>query len=111
MRPDVAVSVAIYGDAESFLSGEGPVRTLSLAQNSPVARAFVLNLPPGRYAIVAWQDMNGDGLPGRAPFEAASDPTGFSRAGEVRTETPAFDAAAFDLGSSGVTQRITLQAH
>lgn len=110
VRPDVAVTVAIFGDADSFQAGVSPVRTLSLAQNSPVARAFVLNLPAGRYAILAWQDLNGDGVAGRTRSTGSGEPVGYSRAAPIGTQVPAFEDAAFDLGSTGVTQRIVLLA-
>jgi uncharacterized protein (DUF2141 family) len=109
VRQDMAVTVAIFGDADSFRSGEGPVRRLSLSQNRPVARAFVLNLPPGRYAIVAWQDLNGDGRPSRSRFGLTADPIGYSRAARSARGAPSFDDAAFDLGSAGLTQRIVLK--
>ncbi len=109
VRQDMAVTVAIFGDADSFRSGEGPVRTLTLSQNRPVARAFVLNLPPGRYAIVAWQDLNGDGRPSRSRFGLTADPVGYSRAAQAARGAPSFDDAAFDLGSAGLTQRIVLK--
>lgn len=108
-RPDLRISVAIYRDAETFRRGERPVRVLTLNREGPVSRAFQLGLPAGRYAIVAWQDADGNGKPTRTRFGGASEPTGYSRNAHVRFGMPRFDDAAFEIGGSGVTQRITLR--
>lgn len=108
-RPDLRISVAIYSDAETFGRGEQPVRVLTLAGEGPVSRAFQLGLPPGRYAIIAWQDADGDGKPTPARSGDASEPTGYSGDADARSGPPRFDDAAFELGASGVTQRITLR--
>ncbi|MGA0546986.1 DUF2141 domain-containing protein [Brevundimonas sp. VNH65] len=103
------ISVAIYRDADGFRRNEAPVRTLTLARDAEVSRAFVVNLPAGRYAIVAWQDADGDGKPTRARFGGVSEPHGYSRDARGRFGPPRFEEAAFDLTPGGVTQRIILR--
>ena len=103
------ISVAIYRDADGFRRNEAPVRTLTLSRDAEVSRAFVVNLPAGRYAIVAWQDADGDGKPTRARFGGVSEPHGYSRDARGRLGPPRFEDAAFDLTPGGVTQRIILR--
>lgn len=108
-RADTRISVAIYRDEESFRRHENPVRAMTVNRTGPVSPAYVLQLPPGRYAIIAWQDTDGDGKPTRSRLLGVSEPHGFSRDARARFGQPRFEDAAFDLGPSGVTQRIVLR--
>lgn len=109
-RADTPISVAVYRDADSFRRNETPVRTHILARSGPITRAYVANLPAGPYAIVAWQDVDGDGKPTRARFGGISEPHGYSRdARAPRFGSPRFEDAVFDLQPGGVTQRIVLR--
>lgn len=105
-RPEPRVSAAIFRDAESFRRNEDPVRVLTLNRDG---RAFVVNLPAGRYAIVAWQDTDGDGKLTRSRFGGSSEPHGYSRDARGRFGPPRFEDAAFDLTPGGVSQRIVLR--
>jgi len=102
------IAVAIYRDAESFRRGEGPIRTLMANRTSPVTRAWVLGLPPGRYAIAAFHDLDGNGVLTKLPFGLPKEAFGFSNGATGRIGTTTFDAAAFDLPISGTTQTIRL---
>ena len=105
-RAEPRVSAAIFRDEESFRRNENPVRVLTLNRDG---RAFVVNLPAGRYAIVAWQDTDGDGKLTRTRFGGASEPHGYSRDARARVGPPRFEDAAFDLMPGGVSQRIVLR--
>ena len=102
------IVVAIYQDAASFRSGETPVRTLTVDRDGPVTRAWVLGMPPGRYAIAVFQDVDGDGKLART-LGMAREPSGYSNAARSRFGPPPFDLAAFDLPAGGVTQRVALR--
>jgi uncharacterized protein (DUF2141 family) len=108
-RTDTRISVAIYRDADSFRRNEGAVQSITVPRTGPVSPAYVLQLPPGRYAIIAWQDTDGDGKPTRTRLGGVSEPHGYSRDARARFGQPRFEDAAFDLGPSGVTQRIVLR--
>ncbi|CAN5362475.1 hypothetical protein BH10PSE2_BH10PSE2_03250 [soil metagenome] len=103
------IAVAIYRDAASFRRSEAPVRTLMLDRDGPITRAWVLGLPPGQYAIAAFQDVDGDGKLGTGSFRIPREPFGFSRDARGRFGPPGFDAAAFALTYAGTTQRIVLR--
>jgi len=102
------IVVAIYQDAAAFRSGETPLRTLTVDRDGPVTRAWVLGMPPGRYAIAVFQDVDGDGKLART-LGMAREPSGYSNAARSRFGPPVFDLAAFDLAAGGVTQRVALR--
>ena len=103
------ISVSIYQDAESFRRGQTPLRTLMVERNGPVTRAWVLGVAPGRYAIAAWQDVDGDGVQRKGALGLGGEPLGYSNNVRSRFGPPSFDQAAFDLPATGVTERIRLR--
>lgn len=103
------ISVSIYQDAEALRRGEGALRTLMVERNGPVTRAWVLGMTPGRYAIAAWQDVDGDGIQRKGALGLGGEPQGWSNNVRGRFGPPPFDQAAFDLPPTGVTERIRLR--
>lgn len=67
-------------------------------------------IPPGRYAVAAYQDVNGNGRLDREAvlvWSLPSEPYGFSN--DVgRFAPPTFGGAAFELPASGATVSIRL---
>lgn len=110
-RPEGKIAVAIYRDADSFRRNRNPVRVMMLDRdrNGPITRAYVQGLTPGRYAIAAFQDIDGDGALGKGAFGIPNEPFGFSNDARGRFGPPTFDAAAFTVSASGTTQRIILR--
>ena len=109
-QPTGRVAVAIYRDADSFRRNRSPVRTLMLTRNrNGQITAFVQGLQPGRYAIAAFQDVDGDGVLGKGAFGLPREPFGFSNNARARFGPPSFDSAAFSVGATGSTQRIVLR--
>lgn len=103
------IAVAIYRDAESFRKSETPVRTYMLQRTGAVTSIYVQGLPPGRYAIAAFQDTDGDGKLSKGALGIPREPFGFSNGARARFGLPAFDAAAFEQTTTGVTQRVVLR--
>lgn len=108
-RPEGKIAIAIYRDADSFRHSRNPVRTMILDRSGPITRAYVQGLTPGRYAIAAYQDLDNDGQLGKGSFGLPREPFGFSNDARGRFGPPTFEAAAFTVGASGTTQRITLR--
>lgn len=66
------------------------------------------NVPPGRIAVAAFQDLNGSGSIERSNLGLPREPFGFSNdAG--RSRRPTFDAAAFNVGSGTSNVSIRLR--
>lgn len=101
------VLIAVYDSAQGWSAGK-PVRAVQAdaADAEPTAKA--LALPPGTYAVRAFQDVDGDGKLGTNPFGLPIEPYGFSRDAKPNMGPPSFDAAAFELKAGATTQAIHL---
>lgn len=63
---------------------------------------------PGRYAVMAFHDENGDGRMGRTSIGAPSEGYGFSRDAKGTAGAPAFDQAAINVPAAGAVVPIHL---
>ncbi|MGY2049403.1 DUF2141 domain-containing protein [Methylobacterium sp. JK268] len=83
-----------------------------LGQNQPASAARLrfgfTGVPPGTYAVAAFQDLDGDGRLTRTPLGLPREPYGFSN-NAGRGGRPDFAAAAFRLAEPGATIRVRLQ--
>jgi len=78
----------------------------------PASGAITLTfsgVQPGRYAIALLHDENDNGKADRALGMMPKEGFGFSRDAPVRMGPPEFEAAAFDIGSAPVAQRIRMR--
>jgi uncharacterized protein (DUF2141 family) len=66
------------------------------------------DLPPGKYAAVAFQDFNGNGKLDKNFLGIPKEPYGFSNGARGSTGPPTFTAASFALDSNAATT-ITLK--
>ena len=64
---------------------------------------------PGRYAIALLHDENNNGKADRALMMMPKEGYGFSRDAKVRMGPPKFKDAAFDVGTSPVSQTIRVR--
>jgi uncharacterized protein (DUF2141 family) len=82
-----------------------------IGQSGPAAgpslRFGFADVPPGTYAVAAFQDLDGDGRLGRTPLGLPTEPYGFSN-GAGRRGRPDFAAAAFRLPEPGTALRVRL---
>ncbi|AWN37275.1 DUF2141 domain-containing protein [Methylobacterium radiodurans] len=83
----------------------------TLGQEAPgtaEARTFVFaSVPPGTYAVAAYQDRDGDGRLGRTGLGLPTEPYGLS-GGTGRRARPSFEEAAFALREPGAAIRVRL---
>ena len=74
----------------------------------PNVRFSFDNVPPGRLAVAAYQDLDGSGSIERTKLGLPREPFGFSNdAGRARR--PSFDAAAFNVGSGTSNVNVRLR--
>ncbi|KMO34685.1 hypothetical protein VQ03_23125 [Methylobacterium tarhaniae] len=82
-----------------------------IGQSGPAAgpslRFGFSDVPPGTYAVAAFQDLDGDGRLGRTSLGLPTEPYGFSN-GAGRRGRPDFSAAAFRLLEPGANLRVRL---
>jgi uncharacterized protein (DUF2141 family) len=65
-------------------------------------------LPPGRYAIIAFHDENDNGLLDANALGVPIEGFGFSNHAQAFLGAPSFDAAAIDLGTADTSISISL---
>lgn len=103
------IAVAVFRDAESMRRNEGAVRTAMVARTGATTTVTLEGLPPGRYAVAAFHDVDGNGRLSTWPIGLPKEAYGFSRNARAPFGPPTFEAAAFDLPAAGARQGIALR--
>ncbi len=88
---------------QKFIRGE------SIAANTPSVTLVFENVEPGRYAMSAFHDRNGNGKLDTGAFGVPKEPYGFSRDARGVMGPPAFDDAVFDVPAEGLSLVIHLK--
>jgi uncharacterized protein (DUF2141 family) len=101
------VSVGLFDKAENF--PKQFTTGLRTPADKPVVEVVFRDLPPGRYAVSAYQDENGNLELDRGLFGIPKEPYGFSRDARGTAGPPEFRDARFDLGDEGMRIRIKLR--
>ncbi len=103
------LAVAVYRDADSFRRGEGAIATRIVPRAGPVTAVTLRGLAPGRYAVAAFHDTDGNGDLTLWPFGLPKEAYGFSNDARGQFGPPAFDQAAFELPAGGATEAFSLR--
>ena len=101
------VMIAVYDSAQGWSSGK-PARVAQADAAAAEPTAKNVALPPGTYAVRAFQDVDGDGKMGTNPFGMPVEPYGFSNDAKPNMGPPSFDAAAFTVKAGAAAQAIHL---
>jgi uncharacterized protein (DUF2141 family) len=83
-------------------------RTQSVSASAGSVSASFPDVPPGRYAVAAFQDVDGTGVLRRGKLGIPLEPFGFSN-GAGLARRPSFEAAAFEVGDGGKRVAIALR--
>ena len=67
-----------------------------------------LELPPGKYGIKLFHDVDGDGKMGMNPFGMPTEPYAFSNSAPAQFGPAKWDAAAFDVAAPATAHTIKL---
>lgn len=102
------IAIAVYRDADSFRRSENPVLSRMVGRAGSTTTVTLTDLPPGRYAVAAFHDTDGNAALTLWPFGLPKEAYGFSRDARGRFGPPTFAQAAFDLPASGARQTIRL---
>lgn len=70
--------------------------------------SMTLELPPGKYGIKLFHDVDGDGKMGMNPFGMPTEPYAFSNSAPAQFGPAKWDAAAFDVAAPATTHTIKL---
>lgn len=102
------IRMALYNDAKSFRHEPQALQVISVPAAEGSVSGVFHNIAPGRYAVLAYHDENGNGkldlLLGMFPSEGwglSNDPSVLG--------PPGFDASAFDVAEPG--GQLTMPLH
>jgi uncharacterized protein (DUF2141 family) len=98
------VYIAVYDRPETFPATGKQLMGQVLAASDRHLTVRFTGLAPGRYAAVAFQDLNGNGRLDKNLFGIPREPYGFSNDAHRSGGPPSFAAAAFTLGPDGATR-------
>jgi uncharacterized protein (DUF2141 family) len=102
------IYVAVYDRPETFpTAGQQRIRQILAASEQSLIVHFK-DLPPGEYAAVAFQDVNGNAKLDKNFIGMPKEPYGFSNGARGAAGPPKFSAAAVTLNPDGTT-RIALK--
>ncbi|MFW6350394.1 MAG: DUF2141 domain-containing protein [Thiohalospira sp.] len=104
---DGEVRADLYADAETFREPEQALRREAVPAREGTATFAFDGLEPGRYAVIAYHDEDGDGGMDRFLGMIPTEPWGLSNNIEV-SGPPAFADAAFELPEAGTAITIRL---
>ena len=100
------IAVAVCTETEFLktcrLAATGSARTGTVSVRLP-------DVAPGRYAVQAHHDRNGDGKVATNLVGIPSEPVGFSRDPAIRFGPPRFDEAAIEIGRQTTTVPVRLK--
>lgn len=91
---------ATYGKGKPVASAAVPVTGLTVST--------MIDLPPGKYGIQMFHDVDGDGKMATNPFGMPIEPFGFSNNAPAQFGPATWMDAAFSVSAAGATQTITL---
>lgn len=97
------VLIAVYDRPEGFpIAGRQRARQVITPRSAHLTVRFE-DLPPGSYAAVAFQDLNGNGTLDKGFLGRPTEPYGFSNGARGSMGPPRFSAAAVLLSPDGRT--------
>jgi uncharacterized protein (DUF2141 family) len=106
--PKGAIMVAVFASEADYAAGKA-VRGLMIPATGATAGQVLDGLVPGRYAIKAFHDIDGDGQMGANPFGQPTEPFAFSNNAPANMGPAPWSAAAFDVGAGTTVQTIAIK--
>ena len=107
-QPAGDIYVGLYSKEASYTANQSEVARAVKVTAGPIRVVFG-GLAPGRYAVKAFQDLDGDKQLDVNPFGMPTEPFGFSNNAEPRFGQPPFADAAFELAPGANTQTIRMR--
>ena len=104
---DGAIMVGLFADPATF--PDHFLRGQSAAAQVPSVTIVFENVEPGRYALSAFHDRNGNGKLDRGTLGIPKEPYGFSHEARGVMGPPSFDAAALEVPADGLALVIHLK--
>lgn len=105
--PAGAIMAGVYDTESAFADGD-PVTGARIAVSGADATATITGLKPGRYAIKAYHDIDGDGRMNTNPFGIPTEPYAASNNAPFKMGPPAWSDAVFEVTAGENSQSITI---
>lgn len=105
--PKGTVMVALVDEAGYGGKG-GPIRVALAPVTGERAQALISGLVPGRYAIRAFHDVDGDGKMKTNPFGIPLEPVAFSNNAQMQMGPPTWSEAAFEIAAGANTHTLSI---
>ena len=102
------VMLALFDKAADFPRGKMSLGNMAPAAAGAVKVVFA-DVAPGRYAISAFHDVNGNQRLDANMVGIPSEPYGFSKDARGKMGPPSFDEAAFEVGKDTVNLTIRVK--
>lgn len=102
------VHVLLCPTPEAYRTGEGCARH-ELPVAGPTVHCTFDSIAPGSYAVLAFQDVNGNGRLDHSWLGWAKEPVGFSNDAPLNMGTHPFGLAAIEVLQGTRTERIRLR--
>ena len=101
--------LGLYDEAGYPKHDAKPIASADVPAQPGRTTVTLSNIPPGTYAIQAYQDTNSNDRMDTSWLGIPQEPFGFSRDARPRLSKPGFAAAKFDVGPGANTQTLNLQ--
>ncbi len=96
-KPTGAILFVLVNSEAAYEDKAAAVAQDMLAVSGAVVTTRFADLPPGRYAIKAFHDLDGDGKMATNPFGMPTEPFAFSNNADGVMGPPKWEAAAFEV--------------
>lgn len=103
------VEVALFDREQAYAARKGAVRTARVPVTDHRVSVRFEGVEPGRYGVMAYHDLNGDGRLNLNPVGIPAEPYAFSNNAAGRFGPAPWRAAAFQAGAGETRQVITLK--
>lgn len=107
--PTGQVLFSLFDNEAAHDAGGKPVRGAMAKVEGNTAVAVIEGLPPGRYAIKAFHDIDGDGQMKSNPFGAPLEPYAFSNNAKAEGGPAKWVDASFAVAAGAAEARITIK--
>jgi uncharacterized protein (DUF2141 family) len=102
---DGALAIALFANEADYEGQTNAVRREWLDVSGDAVEWVVENLPAGEYALIAYQDTNGNGQIDLRLLGMPKEPVGVSNNARGRFGPPRFDAAKFEVGDDEIARQ------
>ncbi len=111
--PTGQIMLSLYDNEAAHDRGGKPVAQAAVpvasGPNGATAVATFPGLAPGRYAIKAFHDVDGDGKMGMTPFGMPTEPFAFSNNAPAMAGPAPWSASSFAVDGQAATTAITIR--